>query len=98
MAELRELAPFSVFCALHLGITEDDGYAELDTPSVARRFDLSEEELERYLREHGLRAADLAEHDFDLEAARLDIQVAPEGISRVELARTMFSEVRNGRR
>ena len=30
---------------------------------------------------------------FDLESARLDIEVAPAGISRVELARTLFEEL-----
>ena len=30
----------------------------------------------------------------DLESARLDIRVAPTGVSRVELARTMWRELR----
>ncbi len=92
--ELCELAPFSVFCALYLGITEEDGYARPDPRAVARRFDLSDAELQGYLEEHGLTAEDLDEADFDLESARLDIQVAPEGISRVELARSIFAEAR----
>ena len=91
--ELIELAPFSVFCALHLGITPQDGYAPPDRGRVARQFELSPAELDRYLEEHGLTTEDLARSDFDLESARLDIQVAPEGISRVELARTMFAEL-----
>lgn len=93
IAELCELGPFSVFCALHLGITERDGFAEPNAARVARRFELTEDELESYLRQHELTADDLRASNFDLDAARLDIQVAPEGISRVELARTMFAEV-----
>jgi hypothetical protein len=93
--ELAELAPFSVFCALHLGITEDDGYSQRGLSAVANRFGLSPDELEDYLREQGLTLDDLKAADFDLDSARLDIQVAPEGISRVELARTMFAEVRS---
>ena len=91
--EICQLRPFSVFCALHLGITENDGYREPHCGAVARRFGLSPEELDDYVREHRLTLDDLRESDFDLEGARLDIQVAPEGISRVELARTMFQEV-----
>ncbi len=97
VAELCALAPFSVFCALYLGITEDDGFARPEAARVARRFDLSPEQLDQYLSDHGLTAEDLKAADFDLEGARLDIQVAPEGISRVELARTMFEEVHGNR-
>ena len=97
LPELCDLAPFSMFCALHLGITEDEGWARPTPEQVARRFQLSNEELDRYLREHRLTAEDLAAAAFDLESARLDIQVAPEGISRVELARTLFDEVRASR-
>ena len=97
LAELCDLGPFSVFCALHLGITEDDGFRSPDPERVARHFELTKDELQGYLREHSLTSDDLAAVDFDLESARLDIKVAPEGVSRVELARTMFLEVRNGR-
>ena len=82
---------------MHLGITEDEGFARPDPEQVARRFELSPDELESYLREHGLGSEQLAAAEFDVESARLDIQVAPEGISRVELARTMFEEVRSRR-
>ncbi len=94
MPELCELAPFSVFCALYLGITEDNGWSEPDPGRVARRFDLSRDDLEAYLRDHKLTEEDLAATDFDFEGARIDIRVAPVGISRVELARTMYSELR----
>jgi hypothetical protein len=94
IAELCELSPFSVFCALHLGITEDDGYAEQDRPKVAQRFGLTLEELDEFLREHGLERENLHAAGFDVSSARIDIEVAPEGISRLELARTLFQEAR----
>jgi hypothetical protein len=98
--ELTDLTPFSVFCAFHLGITETDGYARQDETAVARRFGLSTGDLRDYLLQHQLRPEDLAAADFNLASARLDIQVAPEGISRTELARTFFTELqetlRNG--
>jgi hypothetical protein len=93
ISELCELSPFSVFCALYLGITETDGYADQPRRQVAERFGLSDEDLEAYLGEHRLCADDLESADFDLEGARIDIKVAPEGISRTELARTLFEEL-----
>jgi hypothetical protein len=91
--ELREMSPFSVFCALHLGITDTDGYSRQDLSTVARRFDASPEELQDFLDGHRLTRQDLRAVNFDLSSAQLDIQVAPEGISRTELARTLFSEL-----
>ncbi len=93
MQELLELSPFSVFCAT-LGITETDGYARQEHAAVARRFDLSDGELHDYLETNGLSKRDLNQGEFDLESARLDMKVAPEGISRLELARTLFEEFR----
>lgn len=93
--ELAELSPFSLFCALYLGITENDGYAEQDARSVASRFGLEPAELAAYLERHRLRERDLRAVNFDLQSARLDIQVAPEGISRTELARTLFAEIKS---
>jgi len=94
LAELCELAPFSVFCALHLWITETDGFREQSAESVAHRFELSAEELDAYLEQHDLTCEALRRAEFDVDGARLDMQVAPEGISRIELARTLFSELR----
>jgi hypothetical protein len=91
--ELCELSPFSAFCALYLGITERNGYARQDREAVARRFSLSLEELDLFLREHALERDSLSRAGFDAESARLDIEVAPEGISRLELARTLFEEL-----
>lgn len=91
--DLLELSPFSVFCALHLGITETDGYAPQSLEAVASRFELSPEGLRAFLETHRLRDPDLRAANFDLASARLDIQVAPEGISRTELARTLFDDL-----
>ncbi|MEE9279049.1 MAG: hypothetical protein V3V67_02630 [Myxococcota bacterium] len=91
--ELLELSPFSVFCAI-LGITATDGYARQEHTAVARRFAMSDEELHEYLAASGLLEPDLSDGEFDLESARLDMKVAPEGISRIELARTLFDELR----
>ena len=93
IAELCELAPFPVFCALHLGITEFDGFEIQDPAQVASRFDLSEEELRDYLDSHQLTPEHLTAAGFDVEGALYDIEVAPDGISRLELARTLYEEL-----
>jgi hypothetical protein len=90
--ELCELEPFSVFCALYLGITEDDGWREPRAGQVAARFGLSDGELASWLEAHGLDEPAVRDSGFDLEGACLDIEVAPEGISRVELARALYQE------
>ncbi len=81
-----------MFCAFHLFITERDGYREQRPSEVAARFQMSEDELLDYLDENDLSEEILKERQFDLPGARLDIRVAPMGISRVELARTMYQE------
>ena len=96
--ELCELSPLSAFCAVYLGITEEDGHRPAGLPAVAKRFDVAEDELLAYLEEHDLSHDCVHESDFDLESARLDIQVAPDGVSRLELARTLFEEYSAARR
>lgn len=91
--ELCVLGAFSVFCALYLGITRDDGYARQSLSGVAREFGMNAEELETFLADHQLTQEDLFERKFDFDAARYDIQVAPEGISRLELARSIYEEL-----
>ena len=91
--ELCELAPFAVFCAYYLGITPTDGYAPPRPGPIARHFELSEAELSAYLLEHHLDPERVRASGFDLESASLDIRVAPEGVSRTELARPLFEEL-----
>lgn len=93
VSELLELTPFSVFCAI-LGITETDGYARQEHTAVAKRFGMSDSELREYRAAKGLSESDLKSGEFDLASARLDMKVAPQGISRMELARTLFEELR----
>ena len=93
LKELCELSPFSVFCALHLGIAQNESYAPANTDTIGRRFGLSEAEFKDYLETQGLTDEDLRASGFDLESACFDIEVAPQGVSRTELARTLFSEL-----
>ncbi len=92
LKELCELSPFSVFCALYLGLAQDESYAPAGANTVRRRFGLEESEFTDYLETQGLTDEDVRGADFDLESARFDIEVAPQGISRTEVARTLFAE------
>ncbi len=92
LKELCELSPFSVFCALHLGIAQNESYAPANADTIRRRFGLSEAEFKDYLETQGLIDEDVRASGFDLESACFDIEVAPPGVSRTELARTLFSE------
>ncbi len=94
MVEQEEGPPeaFALFCAYHLGITIDDGYRKPHTDEIARRFGVSIEEIKKLLVEFGLDDKSLREIKFDLEGAKIDIRVAPPGISRTETAREHFEE------
>ena len=87
------LTPFDLFCAYHLGITEDNGYSKPVARDCARRLRVSIDEMHDALRDFGLDNKSLDEYDFDLSMARLDIRVAPEGIDRREIAKVHFDEL-----
>ena len=83
---------FGLFCAYHLGITQEDGYRKPNLDSVARRFGVSPEDVQQSLKEHSLDQTSITNSRFDLVGAQLDIRLAPEGISRTEAARGLYDE------
>lgn len=83
---------FQLFCAYHMGITPDDGYSEPRFEAVARRFGMSAEELREELNKHGLDDQTMRGSSFDLKGARMDMRLAPVGISRTESARELYEE------
>jgi hypothetical protein len=84
--------PFELFCAYHLGITANDEYKIQNIHEVARRFGTNAGALRQTLAAYGMDAEDLVHSGFDLASAQIDIMVAPEGISRRELARPLYDE------
>lgn len=86
---------FDLFCAYHLGITPDGGYRIQNIHEVARRFGTNAAELRQILADLGMAADDIVHSGFDLPGAQVDIMVAPEGISRRELARPLYDEFRS---
>ena len=89
------IEPFDLFCAYHLGITPEGGYRIQNIHEVARRFGTNAGALRQVLTDLGMSADDIVHSGFDLPSAQVDIMVAPEGISRRELARPLYEEFRN---
>jgi hypothetical protein len=86
--------PFDLFCAYHLGITQEDTYRIQNIHEVARRFGTNAAAVRQTLSAYGMDADDIVHSGFDLASAQIDIMVAPAGISRRELARPLFDEFR----
>jgi hypothetical protein len=84
--------PFDLFCAYHLGITADKKFRPANLNEVARRFSMGPGELKQALQDYGMDAAVVMEKEFDMAMAQLDIELAPEGIDRVELARQLYAD------
>ncbi len=89
-----QLSAFELFCSLYLGITPEGQFRAQKPPEVGQRFDLSAFELDAKMVEFGLDHDTLRRSGFDMTLAKYDIRVAPEGISRRELAKPWFDELR----
>lgn len=88
----REMSAFELFCVYHLGIAEDNRYRQQNLREVARRFDCSTQEIEEALERFGLDKDTLRKAGYDISLAQLDMQVAPEGVDKRELAKVLFSD------
>ena len=86
------LDPFELFCAYYLGITTEKHYRPANIHDVARRFNVESGVIRQVLQANGMDADTMLNIDFDLTMAQIDIQVAPEGVDRVELARALYDE------
>lgn len=87
--------PFELFCAYHLGIGPNDTYRPSNINQVAQRFGVDPAAIRQATRDYGFDSEAMLNKEFDLALAQLDIQVAPEGISKVELAKGIYEEFRN---
>ena len=84
--------PFELFCAYHLGISSTNQYRPSNINQLANRFQLDTGTTRQILKEYGMDSAALLDRDFDMAMAQLDIQVAPEGVNKTELARNIFED------
>ena len=83
---------FTMFCAYHLGITPDDGFHEPRLDEVARRYGMKRDEVITLLKELKLDEESVRRSKYDMVGAKMDMRLAPEGISRTESARELYAE------
>ena len=96
--QIGNIDPFELFCAYHLGITQDKGYRTSNINEVANRFRSEPGMIKQALKEYDMDPESLLDRDFDIGLAQLDIQVAPEGVDRLELARGIYQEFQDAPR
>ena len=96
--QVGNIDPFELFCAYHLGITQDKGYRNSNINEVANRFRSEPGMIKQALKEYDMDPESLLDRDFDISLAQLDIQVAPEGVDRLELARGIYQDYQDAPR
>jgi hypothetical protein len=96
--QVGNIDPFELFCAYHLGITKDKGYRTANINEVANRFRSEPGMIKQALKEYDMDSESLLNRDFDMALAQLDIQVAPEGVDRSELARGIYQDFQDAPR
>ena len=92
LAERHGIDPFELFCAYHLGITEDGDYRFQNIHQVAKRFSANAAVIKQLLTDLGMDSDTIVHSAFDMTGAQVDIMLAPEGINRVEVARGFYEE------
>ncbi len=96
--QVGNIDPFELFCAYHLGITKDKGYRTANINEVANRFRSEPGMIKQALKAYDMDPESLLDRDFDMALGQLDIQVAPEGVDRLELARGIYQEFQDAPR
>ncbi len=98
LAQRHGIEAFALFCAYHLGITEDGGYRFQNIHQVAKRFGTNAAVIRQLLAEFDMDSDTIVHSAFDMAGAQVDIMLAPEGINRTELARDLFTQFRTAPR
>lgn len=98
LAERHGIDAFGLFCAYHLGITEDGSYRFQNIHQVARRFGANAGVIRQLLADFRMDADVIVHSDFVMADAQVDVMTAPEGVSRLELAREIYERFRNAPR
>ncbi len=83
---------FELFCAFHMGITEKGAYRMQGLNEIARRYGCKPDEIVKFLKDYGIDKETVKASGIDVSLARLDVQVAPEGVDKWEMARPWYDE------
>lgn len=92
------IEPFELFAAYHLGLTADGNHRPQNLHDLARRFGVAPERINEALKAYEIDSETVLNTDFDISMAEYDLRVAPEGVSRRELARQLYEDFRNSPR
>jgi hypothetical protein len=92
LAQRYRIDPFDLFCAYHLGITEDGGYRFQNIHQVAKRFGANAGVIKQILSDLGMDSDTIINSSFDMAGAQVDVMLAPEGVSRAEIAKRYYEE------
>ena len=87
--------PFELFCAYNLGIEPNNVYKQANINQVSQRFGVDPATIRQATQRYGFDPESMLNKDYDLALAQLDIQVAPEGVSKIELAKGLYEEFLN---
>lgn len=85
--------PFALFCAYHLGISDENTYRHQNLHDVARRFGVGRDDVQEALRAYALDPDVLLHSGFDLASAQADVQLSPAGVDLTVLARMHYEAV-----
>lgn len=91
--DVSRLEPFELFCVYHLGLWREAQTRAPHLVDTARRIGIEPGLLKHALTQHRLDPESMSQTRFDVELARMDIQVSPPGISKRELARSLYQEL-----
>ena len=94
LAQRHGIEPFALFCAYHLGITEEGGYRFQHIHQVAKRFGTNAGVIKQLLAEFEMDSDTIVHSAFDMAGAQVDIMLAPEGINRTAIARELYEQFR----
>jgi len=94
LAHHHGIDPFALFCAYHLGITEDGGYRFQHLHQVAKRFQTNAGVIKQLLTDFGMDSETVINSAFDMAGAQVDVMLAPEGIDRTAIARDLYEQFR----
>jgi hypothetical protein len=92
LGERHGITAFDLFCAYYLGITDDDGYRFHNVHDVAKRFGTSSGVIKQLLADYRMDADSIIHSTFDMASAQVDVMVAPPGVSRKEMAKSLWEE------
>ena len=98
LAQRYNVDAFVLFCAYHLGITEDGNYRFQNIHQVAKRFSVNAGVIKQILQDLGMDSDTIVHSSFDMAGAQVDIMLAPEGVSREEIATRLFEEFKKAPR